>query len=278
MRRAGPAAPASAWARARPPEPGAPTVRTGPAAGQTGAVRVRDWAEVDHYEVLGVDPDADRDAIIAAYRAQARLLHPDAGPTEADADERFVRVTTAYRVLTGPQRAAYDEVRQRGVGTSAGSAGPAGTAGPAGPARPARPWQLTRRGATGAIWGGTALVLAGILAAVVVSVLMTRDARLRSTGVPARAVVVLDGGGPRLEFTTRTGQTVRAALPDAKSGRAAVGDVVGIRYDRADPSRVVNEQHAVARDITLWIMAAKFLIVGTVLVVVGIRRRLRLAD
>jgi len=242
-------------------------------------VRVRDWAEVDHYEILGVDPDADRDAIIAAYRAQARLLHPDAGSTAADADERFVRVATAYRVLTGPQRAAYDEVRRRGVTAPGGApTGATGAGGPVGPTRPARPWQLTRRGATGAIWGGVVLVLAGVLAAVVVSVLMTRDARLRSTGVPARAVVVRDGSGPRLEFTTRTGQTVRAALPDVKSGRATVGDVVGIRYDRADPSRVVNEQHAVARDITLWIMAAKFLIVGTVLVVVGIRRRLRLAD
>ena len=33
----------------------------------------------DHYAVLGVQPDADRAAIQAAYRMLARLHHPDFG-------------------------------------------------------------------------------------------------------------------------------------------------------------------------------------------------------
>ena len=238
-------------------------------------MRVRDWTEVDHYEALGVPADASRAEIIAAYRAQARLLHPDAAPSDADADERFVRVATAYRVLTGPQRAEYDEIRRRA--TAAPPPGAPAAAGPGGPTRPARPWQLTRRGATGAIWGGLALVVAGIASAVLVVTLMTKDAGLRADGVRVPAVVVREGGGPRLEFTTRTGATVRVDPPDLKSGALTAGEVVEIRYDPADPTQVVTEQQAVARDITLWIMAAKFLIVGSVLVVVGIRRRLRLA-
>jgi hypothetical protein len=244
-------------------------------SGQTGSVRVRDWTEVDHYEVLGVAPDASRAEIITAYRAQARLLHPDAAPSEADADERFVRVATAYRVLTGPQRAEYDEIRRRA--TEAPPPGVPVAAGPVGPARPSRPWQLTRRGATGAIWGGLGLVVAGIASVVLVITLMAQDADLRTAGVRVPAAVVREGGGPRLEFTTRAGTTVRVDPPDLKSGALTAGDVVEIRYDPADPTQVVTEQHAVARDITLWIMAAKFLIVGSVLVVVGIRRRLRLA-
>jgi hypothetical protein len=47
---------------------------------------------------------------------------------------------------------------------------------------------------------------------------------------------------------------------------------VAIRYDAAHPTRVVTQASTVARDITLWIVVAKFLIVGIVLVVVGARR------
>jgi hypothetical protein len=243
-------------------------------------VRVRDWAGADHYRVLGVAPTATRDEITAAYRARARVLHPDTGASDPAAEEQFVRVATAYRVLTGPQRDEYDRARRRGqVGRPVPSAavGRRADATDHGARRAptARPWHLTRRGARGALWGGVALMVAGVVAAVVVIALQVRDARLRSDGVPVEAVVTRQDGAPRLEFVTRSGDLVVADLPDTKSGGVAAGDVVDIRYDRDDPTRVVTQTRAVARDITLWIVAAKLVIVGAILTVLGARRLLR---
>jgi molecular chaperone DnaJ len=62
----------------------------------------------DLYELLGVDRDADGDAIKKAYRRLARQLHPDVNP-DPDSQERFKAVTHAYEVLSDPQkRTAYD--------------------------------------------------------------------------------------------------------------------------------------------------------------------------
>ncbi len=232
-------------------------------------MRVRDWSGIDHYAELGVSPTATREEITVAYRAQARVLHPDAGSVDPDDEARFVRITAAYRILTGPQREAYDRARRQGRTAAAGSA-------PAVPARPA-PWRLSRRGARAALIGGIALVIAGIAVAVGLVALHAHDARLRSEGVAATAVVVSDGGTPALEFVDQRGDLVVAALPDARSGRYRVRDEVAIRYDRADPTRVVTVASTTARDVTLWIVVVKFVVVGFVLTVVG-ARRLRRAD
>jgi molecular chaperone DnaJ len=62
----------------------------------------------DLYDLLGVDRDADADAIKKAYRRLARQLHPDVNPDPA-AQEHFKQVSAAYEVLSDPQkRAAYD--------------------------------------------------------------------------------------------------------------------------------------------------------------------------
>jgi molecular chaperone DnaJ len=62
----------------------------------------------NHYEVLGVSPEATQDEIKKAYRKLARELHPDVNPSP-EAEEKFKLVTHAYEVLSDPQsRAQYD--------------------------------------------------------------------------------------------------------------------------------------------------------------------------
>lgn len=65
-------------------------------------------SDVDHYERLGVDPDASAEAIRRAFRALARQLHPDVN-RRPDAAARFAEIQSAYEVLIDPERRrAYD--------------------------------------------------------------------------------------------------------------------------------------------------------------------------
>jgi DnaJ domain len=58
------------------------------------------------YEVLGVPEDASKSAIIEAFRAQAKILHPDRGGNAA----MFRAAQRAYDTLTDEnRRAAYDK-------------------------------------------------------------------------------------------------------------------------------------------------------------------------
>lgn len=66
--------------------------------------------ERDLYEILGVSRDADTAAIKKAYRKLARKYHPDVNPDDAQAEERFKQVSTAFEVLGDPKkRKLYDE-------------------------------------------------------------------------------------------------------------------------------------------------------------------------
>ena len=84
----------------------------------------RDWFEKDFYRVLGVPRGATQAEIKKAYRRLAQQHHPDANPGNADAEERFKEVSSAYDVLGDEKkRAEYDRVREMasaGVGGGPG--------------------------------------------------------------------------------------------------------------------------------------------------------------
>jgi hypothetical protein len=64
------------------------------------------------YDVLGVLPTAKQTEIKKAYRAKARMAHPDRNPpNEKDAwEKRFQEIREAYEILSNPQtRKEYDD-------------------------------------------------------------------------------------------------------------------------------------------------------------------------
>src|SRR5258708_27430411 len=86
-------------------------------------------AKRDYYEVLGVNRDADEEAIKKAYRRLAMKHHPDRNPDNPKAEELFKEAKEAYEVLTdASKRSAYDRFGHAGVDSRAGMAG-AGAAG-----------------------------------------------------------------------------------------------------------------------------------------------------
>lgn len=81
-------------------------------------------SDPDFYAVLGVTPDAEQQAVRAAYRRAARQHHPDRGGSA----EKFHQVQAAWEVLGSPEsRADYDRRRRNpDSAASADSPAPAG--------------------------------------------------------------------------------------------------------------------------------------------------------
>ena len=224
----------------------------------------------DLYAELGVDEQASREQIVAAFRARAKDLHPDMNPGDAEAAEQFKSLGRAYQVLADADaRARYD------AGRLVASAGIPGVPSRVGPVAVMARLQLTRKAARWLVIGGIVMVVLGIASAAWVVSLQHQDADLRTRGVAATAVVVDAGGQRLLEFTTRDGTLVRTQ-ESQKTGEVAplVGARVPIHYDRRDPTTIVTDQSHTGRDVTLWIVAVKLVVGGALLVWFG-RRRLR---
>lgn len=63
----------------------------------------------DHYEVLGIAPDASYEEIRDAYRKLALRYHPDRNQTSEDADTRMKEINEAYATISDPvKRREYD--------------------------------------------------------------------------------------------------------------------------------------------------------------------------
>ncbi|MFN4091123.1 MAG: DnaJ C-terminal domain-containing protein [Alphaproteobacteria bacterium] len=60
----------------------------------------------DPYNVLGVPRTASQDEVKAAYRKLAKKLHPDLNPGDAEVELKFKEVSTAYDLLSDPDRRA----------------------------------------------------------------------------------------------------------------------------------------------------------------------------
>jgi hypothetical protein len=229
--------------------------------------RVRDWATVDYYALLGITPNADADEVTRAFRAEAKRSHPDAKPGKAAA-QRFSDVTAAYAVLGDRRtRLEYDRVRAEARGPVAV---PSTSTPAAAPKTASKPW--SRRRAWSALLAGALVTLLGIGAVALTWSLHEHDARLRSRFVPVTATRVDVGGSSFVTFVTRAGERIEVREPHQHGDPSALGPTTRIRYDPADPEHVVVDASTAGRDITFAIVALKLLIGGPVFMVLGYRR------
>lgn len=63
----------------------------------------------NHYDVLGIEKNANEEDIKKAYRKKAKLHHPDVNPNDPQAINRFKELQEAFDVLSDPlKRSRYD--------------------------------------------------------------------------------------------------------------------------------------------------------------------------
>jgi hypothetical protein len=242
--------------------------------------RTRDWATVDYYATLGVDTAATDEDIARAFRSLAKQLHPDAG-VPVEAAERFKHITVAYEVLSNERlRRDYDAVR--GGLLPRVRARPE-VERPSGPpprfrAPEPKPLRWTTRRAWMAFVGGLLVFVLGIGASLAVIALQHRDAQRRSGRVAVDATVLHGANEGTISFRTTAGNVVRVDEP-ARQNPGLAKTTMAVLYDPGHPSDVIADESYAARNITLWIVAIKFLIGGPVFAILGWRalRRLRAA-
>jgi curved DNA-binding protein CbpA len=229
------------------------------------ATRVRDWATVDYYALLGIDSSADAETVTRAYREQAKQWHPDA-THDAAAAERFHDVAAAYAVLGDRgMRREYDRVRAELHPVVRTEPAPA----PRAPARRrAKPW--TRRKAVTVMISGVLITVLGIGAAALTWSMREHDVRQRARFVPVVAARLPASG--YVSFVTKSGERIRVPEPRRHGDPTGLGTTTKIRYDPANPEHVIVDDTSTARDITFAIVALKLLVGGPVFTAYGARR------
>jgi len=81
-------------------------------------------AKRDYYDILGVQKNADQQAIKSAYRKTAIRFHPDKNPGDKTAEEKFKEAAEAYEVLSDPdKKARYDRYGHAGLTGNGGFRG-----------------------------------------------------------------------------------------------------------------------------------------------------------
>ena len=60
--------------------------------------------ETEFYEILEVSVDATTSQIKKSYFLKARKCHPDKNPDNPEAEEQFKLISTAYEVLSDPEK------------------------------------------------------------------------------------------------------------------------------------------------------------------------------
>lgn len=78
----------------------------------------------NYYQILGLEPFADAEAIRAAFRKLARQHHPDLNAGKPQAEERFKEINEAYEVLSSPDKRAMHDASLQAMqgGKAAGKA------------------------------------------------------------------------------------------------------------------------------------------------------------
>src|SRR5690349_15564092 len=70
----------------------------------------------DYYEALGIERSATLDDVKKAYKKLALKYHPDRNPGNSEAEEQFKECSSAYAVLSDPdKRRRYDQFGHAGL-------------------------------------------------------------------------------------------------------------------------------------------------------------------
>ncbi len=84
-------------------------------------------SQKDLYHLLGVSKSSSPDEIKKAYRNLAKQYHPDQNPNNKKAEEKFKEISSAYDVLSDPEKKRnYDQFGSPDGNPFAGAGGPGG--------------------------------------------------------------------------------------------------------------------------------------------------------